>query len=53
VSLFTADGGFDVRGATIGREVSLNLIQAEIGMGLACLAVGGCMVVKVYDMFRE
>jgi 23S rRNA U2552 (ribose-2'-O)-methylase RlmE/FtsJ len=52
VSLFTADGGFDVAGRFDKQEeISSDLIQSEIAMGLACLQEGGCLVVKVYDMF--
>jgi hypothetical protein len=52
VSLFTADGGFDVRGAT-DRQEEVNPDPGRDRDGLSCLAVGGCMVVKVYDMFRD
>lgn len=51
-SLFTADGGFDLAGQFDKQEaISTNLIRAEIALGVACLEVGGCMVIKVYDMF--
>jgi 23S rRNA U2552 (ribose-2'-O)-methylase RlmE/FtsJ len=53
-SLFTADGGFDVHGQFDQQEAqSLDLLRAEVCIGIAALRAGGCMVVKFYDVFLD
>jgi hypothetical protein len=50
-TLFTADGGFDMNGRFDEQEsLSLPLIEAEVCVGISALALGGCMVIKFYDV---
>lgn len=54
ITLYTADGGFDVQGQENMQEtLSLPLIRGEVETGLACLAKGGCMVLKIFTFFTE
>lgn len=53
-TLFTADGGFDMNGRFDEQEsLSLSLIEAEVCIGVTALALGGCMVIKFYDVFMD
>jgi 23S rRNA U2552 (ribose-2'-O)-methylase RlmE/FtsJ len=53
-SLFTADGGFDFSiDYTKQEEVSFPLLLASFTMGLKCLAKGGTMIIKLFDIYSE
>lgn len=52
--IFTADGGFDFSSDYSNQESrAFLLILASFRMGLLSLAKGGCMVIKVFDVFLE
>ena len=53
-SLFTADGGFDFSvDYTKQEEMSFSLLLASFTMGLRCLAKGGTMIIKLFDIYSE
>lgn len=50
--LFTADGGFDFSvDYAKQEEVSFSLLLASFTMGLRCLAKGGVMIIKCFDIY--
>jgi 23S rRNA U2552 (ribose-2'-O)-methylase RlmE/FtsJ len=52
--LFTADGGFDFKTDFLHQEKTVfNLIVASFATGFESLAVGGVMVVKLFDIFSR
>lgn len=52
--LFTADGGFDFSvDYTKQEEMSFPLLLASFTMGLKCLAKGGTMIIKLFDIYSE
>lgn len=54
VQLFTADGGFDFSiDYTKQEEMSFSLILASFTVGLTCLAKGGIIIVKLFDIYSE
>ena len=54
VQLFTADGGFDFSvNYTIQEQRVFRLLTCSATTGLRSLAKGGCLVLKVFDMFSE
>ena len=47
----TADGAFDVSDSYDNQELtSHNLISAEITWAMACQSIGGCFVIKIFDI---
>lgn len=54
VDLVAADGGTDVEGIEVNQEMeNSRLIFSEICSALSCLAVGGNLVLKIYDTVRK
>lgn len=54
VHLFTADGGFDFSiDYTIQEQRVFHLLTCSATIGLRSLLKGGCLVLKVFDMFSE
>lgn len=52
--LFTADGGFDFSNDYSTQEYqAFELILASFRIGLQCLAKGGFMIIKLFDVFHE
>jgi len=52
--LFTADGGFDFSiDYTKQEEAAFSLLLASFSMGLRCLAKGGTMIIKLFDIYSE
>jgi len=52
--LFTADGGFDFSIDYAKQEESaFPLLLASFTMGLRCLAKGGTMIIKLFDIYSE
>lgn len=52
--LFTADGGFDFSiDYTKQEEMAFPLLLASFTIGLRCLARGGTMIIKIFDMYSE
>jgi len=53
-SLFTADGGFDFS-VDYGKQEQLAfpLLLASFTIGLGCLAKGGTMIIKLFDIYSE
>jgi len=51
-AIFTADGGFDFStDYTKQEEHSFHLVTASFSIGLRCLAVGGTMIIKLFDIY--
>jgi len=51
-NIFTADGGFDFSiDYSKQEELAFPLILASFTMGLQCLAKGGTMIIKIFDMY--
>ena len=47
----TADGAFDVSDSYDNQElISHSLISAEITWAMACQSIGGCFVIKIFDI---
>lgn len=54
VTLYTADGGFDVSGRENEQEIlSIPLIRGEFECGFLTLAPGGFMIVKIFTLFTD
>jgi len=54
VHLFTADGGFDFKMDYVRQEQSVfRLVVSSFAMGFQTLAVGGMIVIKVFDTFAN
>ena len=52
--LFTADGGFDFKTDFLHQEKTVfNLIVSSFAAGFESLAVGGVMVIKLFDIFSR
>jgi len=52
--IFTADGGFDFS-IDYGKQeqMAFPLLLASFTMGLACLAKGGTMIIKLFDIYSQ
>jgi len=52
--IFTADGGFDFSVNYSNQEqMAFPLLLASFTMGLACLARGGTMIIKLFDIYSQ
>jgi 23S rRNA U2552 (ribose-2'-O)-methylase RlmE/FtsJ len=52
--LFTADGGFDFSiDYTNQEQMSYPLLLASFTIGLGCLAKGGTLIIKLFDMYSN
>ena len=52
--IFTADGGFDFSVDYENQEqMVFPLLLASFTMGLGCLAKGGTMIIKIFDMYSQ